>query len=582
MTTLRIVTFGLLLILEVACSSRGAIPPLGSADTSSRQLSGMSQDVSTVVATAPSLQSIGARDLGAAAAQTTLSVAVTLRYHDQADLDRLVETQTARGSAQYHHWLTNAQFNERFAPSQADYTKVVTALRAAGFHVDAPYENRTVVDARATVAAIEHFFRTKIHHVQGTHGAGYVNIDDAYAPGALSGILLSIDGLNTIPVAHTAYALTSPHSASATIKPAAAKSMLFGPVSAATNAQGYSPLAFWAGYDMPIEHSTKGKRYDGSGRISGIVIDADFAESDLRAYLSYFHITRTGPATKRILLHGGPPQGDAGGDSVEAALDSEALVGDAPGTALWIYEIPSLTNVNITDAFNTAVSDNKVDSMNVSFGGCEALVGSKTTLAWNAIAEQAAAKGITFHASTGDSGGSLCANIPASSPYVVAVGGTALTVGNGGAWAGETGWSGSSGSISQVLARPAWQAKVPGTVNRGRNLPDIAFDANPYTGFAFYYTASWNTQYDPIGGTSLASPIFGAAIAQIDQLENSRMGAGGPAIYGVFSANGYGSAKTPYFHDIVQGSNGPYYAGVGYDLVTGIGSVDVWNTAQKL
>jgi subtilase family serine protease len=509
-----------------------------------------------------------------------LSLALTLAYRNQQDLDRLVVEQIAPGSAQYHHWLTNAQFNQRFAPSQADYDKVATALRAAGFRIDTTYNNRTVVDAAATVATIDRFFRTSVHRVQYGRGSAYANVENAYAPNALTGLVLSVDGLNTIPIVHSGYATVS-HRASARVRDAS-NTDLFGPVSAATGAQGYSPHAFWAAYDLPIEHASGAKRYDGSGRASGIVIDADFAESDLNSFMSYFKIQRTGPATRRVLIHGGPPPGDSTSDSVEAALDSEALVGDAPGTSLYIYEIPTFTNANITDAYNTAVSNNKVDSVNSSFGGCEELIGAKTATAWGAIVEQGAAKGITFHASSGDSGGSLCPNLPASIPYVVAVGGTALTVGTGGSWVAETAWSSSGGSISQVFARPSWQAKVAGTIDRGRNVPDIAFDADPYTGFALYYSASWNTDYNPIGGTSLSSPILGAAIAQINQFKNSRLGAGPAALYGVFASTGYGTAAAPYFHDIVEGSNGPYDAAPGYDLVTGIGSLDVWNTAQKL
>jgi subtilase family serine protease len=596
MTTLRTSSLGLFLILEVACSSSGAIPAantvnadslssqhvLAAPQSQARAVATPPQSDTDIVATAPALSSIGARDIGAASAQTPLSLALTLQYRNQQQLDRLVLEQATHGSAQYHHWLTNAQFVARFAPSQADYTKVVASLRAAGFHIDTTYENRTVVDATAPVETIDRYFRTSIHRVSYARGSAYANVENAYAPKALAGLVLNVDGLNTLQIVHADYA-TVPRGAVRRVSPAAkTQPQLFGPISAVTGSQGYSPLAFWAAYDLPIEHTSGAKRYDGSGRASGIVIDADFAESDLRTYLSYFNIQRTGPATKRVLLHGGPKPGDGAPDSVEATLDAEALVGDAPGTALYVYEIPSFTSALITDAYNTAASDNQVDGVNSSFGGCEQDIGAKTVKAWKAIAEQAAAKGMTFHASSGDAGGSLCAIAPASVPYVVAVGGTSLTVGLDGAWAGETAWSGSSGGISDVFARPSWQAKVAGTVNRGRNAPDLAFDANPETGFAFFYTATWNTNYNPLGGTSLSSPIFGAAVAQIDQVTNARMGAGGPAIYGVFSANGYGTTSTPYFHDIVQGSNGPYDATTGYDLVTGIGSVDVWNTAQKL
>ena len=149
-------------------------------------------------------------------------------------------------------------------------------------------------------------------------------------------------------------------------------------------------------------------------------------------YLSYFKIDRTGPKTKRNLLNGGPPKGDAG-----AAIQSKPRWMRRPSSETRralrcrCTKFRTLSGNDITDAYNAIVSDNKVDTANSSFGGCEALDG-KTVQAWSAIAEQGAAKGITFHAATGDSGASLCASAPASSPYMVAVGGTALTVGT--AW----------------------------------------------------------------------------------------------------------------------------------------------------
>jgi len=524
---------------------------------------------------------LGVRDAGAAPSHARLRLTLTLQYRNQAQLDRLVEEQTDAHSGRYRQWLSDAQFDASYAPSRATYSGVLRSLRAAGFRIENTFENRTVIDASAPVAAIDRYFRTSVHRVTEKSGSDYLNVRPAYAPAELNGALLSVDGLDTVTVVHTDH-LTVARGAGSKL-PNASNSSLFGPVSSATGYRGYAPRAFSVGYDLPVEHlGSNSKPYDGLGRASGIAIDADFAESDLRAFLAYFKIARTGPATKRVLLHGGPAPGDGSGDSVEAVLDAEALVGSAPGTALSMYEIPSLKNASITDLYNRVVSDNTVDTLNSSFGGCEVDIGAKTVEAWSRLAEQGAAKGITFHASSGDSGGSLCANAPASSPYFVAVGGTALTVGTGGTWAMEVAWDGSGGGISTVFPLPKWQAGTAGTVDRGRNVPDVALDANPDTGIAFYYTGTWNTNYNPLGGTSLSSPIFGAAVTEIDQFKNGRMGNGGSALFGAFKTAGYGSAPTPVFHDIVEGSNGPYDAVEGYDLVTGIGSVDAWNIAQNL
>jgi kumamolisin len=566
-------------LLQAGCSGQSSIPATQAQTPISGPAAASAVSDATVASAAP-LAGLHLRDAGAADSRTTLALALTLRYRNADRLDRLVAEQSNPRSAEYGRWLTNEQFAASYAPSAADYRKVATSLQRAGFHIDATYANRTVVDASASVGTIERYFETTIHRVRpGSGGDAYANVRPAYAPRELNGLILAVDGLTTVAIAqpyHETVKRGNPSHA-----PKVANASLFGPISTYTNARGYAPLAFSAGYDLPVMHANGAKHYNGSGRTSGIVIDADFAESDLRAFLAYFKIERTGPATKRTLLKGGPPKGDAGADSVEAALDAEAMVGNAPGTALQMYEIPSLSGANITDAYNAVVSDNKVDTANSSFGGCEALDG-KTVQAWSALAEQGAAKGITFHASTGDSGASLCASAPASSPYVVAVGGTALTVGNGGTWAQESAWSGSGGGISTLFAQPAWQTGVVGTVNRGRNIPDVALDADPYSGMALYFAASWNSEYNPVGGTSLSSPIFGAAVTEIDQVKNKRTGLIAGSLYATLAAHGYGTGAGAYFHDVVQGSNGVFYAGTGYDLVTGIGSIDAWNIAEVL
>jgi kumamolisin len=563
-----------------ACSGGSMLPARAPGTAEPASHSAATRD--EVVAAAPNLRQLGVADAGAASRSTTLSLAIALRYRNQSALDRLVAQQSEPNSPLYRHWLSNAQFAARFAPSKATYRTVIGSLQRAGFRVDRTYENRTVIDASADVAAIERFFHTSIHRVRPPGGGvEYANVRNAYAPGAFKDVLLAVDGLDTVDVVHPFYALTK--RAGRPRHPAVAASSLFGPISSVTHARGYAPLAFWAGYDLPVIHATMGGgRYDGSGRASGIVIDADFAESDLRGFLSYFKIARTGPATHRVLLHGGPPPGDASQDSVEAALDAEAIVGGAPGTALTVYEIPNLKNKSITDAYNAVVSQNAVDAVNSSFGGCEVAIGTKTVAAWNALAEQGASKGITFHAATGDSGGSLCANAPASSPYFVAVGGTALTVGTAGAWAQESAWSGGGGGISTLFARPVWQATTAGTIDRGRNIPDVALDADPYSGIALYYTGTFNTQYDPLGGTSLASPLFGAALVGLDQVKNGRLGLAAQSLYSEFGVHGYGSGPTTYFHDVVEGNNGTFSASTGYDLTTGIGSIDAWNLASVL
>jgi pseudomonalisin len=555
-------------------SAQSAAPPFGLNGSAAANAAAASGDV---VADPVALRAAGARDAGRAASNATLDVAFTLQYRHQDQLDRLVANQQTKGTSQYHHWLTGAEFESQYAPSAASYDRLAASLRRAGMRVAGSPANRTVLDATASVASIERYFGTEIHKVVLHGGSALANVTAARMPRELAGSVVSVDGLSTIPVAVPLYVPAARGVAQPMGRSAAAGQVLFGPVSTVTGLEGYGPAALQAAYDMPIVHA--GGRYDGAGRTAAIVIDADFENSDLASFLKYFHIRRTAAVT-RVLLNGGPAPGDQAIDSVEATLDVETIAANAPGAKIYVYETPSLSNAHITDTYARIISDNFADVVNSSFGGCETEIG-KTALAWSKLAEQGLAKGITFAASSGDSGGVLCPLAPASSPNFVALGGTALQIGPHGAWQSEIAWSGSGGGISATFAAPPWQTGVTGLNARGRNLPDLAFDADPYTGAAFFYDGTWDSVDNPIGGTSLASPLFSAAAVEMNQVKGARLGLSGASFFSTWATGGYGTSA-PLFHDISIGTNGAFPALPGYDLVTGIGSIDAWNIVQTM
>lgn len=549
----------------------------GGATMAARQL--LRNSSSDIIADVPQ---VSFRDEGKAAPGTTLTLALTLRYRNQAKLDRLVEDQSEVGSPQYRHWLTNEQFDAEFAPAASDYVRVTRSLQRAGIRVTQTYPNRTVIDAAGSTTTIEHYFATQIHRVsQPGYGERYVNVTPARAPSEFSGLLLSVDGLSTLTVVKPSYQTVRADRADRPRRlPENIGGGLFGPVSSVTGLSGYGPRAFAQGYDLPIQHTAKSRgAFDGSGRASGIVMSDDFLDSDLASYLAYFKIKRTGPAIARIAVDGGPSSNSTEG--IETVLDVETLASLVPGAALYVYELPALNSPDITDAYNEVVSANKVDTLNSSFGGDELSVGASTAHAWDAIAEQGAAKGITFHAASGDAGGNLV-NAPSSGAHVVAIGGTTLYVEKNGAWFSEIGWIGSTGGVSRLFPLPAWQKGVTGIDPGGRNVPDFAFDADPYTGTAVYFGGTWNSQYDPTAGTSLASPIFGAIITQVDQMQGGRMGLAAENLYKLWEKSGYGTGPDVLFHEITQGYNGVNFDGPNYNLVTGIGSLDAWNVAHRL
>jgi subtilase family serine protease len=178
------------------------------------------------------------------------------------------------------------------------------------------------------------------------------------------------------------------------------------------------------------------------------------------------------------------------------------------------------------------------------------------------------AKGVTFVFSAGDSGNQ---SYPAESPYVLAVGGTSLTHDSGYNWSGETGWSSGGGGASSYESTPSYQSGL-GYPHRAN--PDVAYNADPNTGFAVYdsYGGYGWAQY---GGTSAGAPQWSALLAITNQ---GRVAAGKtvldgtsqtlPAIYAMTT----GTTGTEQLNDVTSGSNGVGTARPGYDLVTGKGT----------
>ncbi len=158
---------------------------------------------------------------------------------------------------------------------------------------------------------------------------------------------------------------------------------------------------------------------------------------------------------------------------------------------------------------------------------------------------------------------------------MLSVGGTTLNVNSRGGYLGESGWSGSGGGIGSYEFQPAYQNSVVTQSAFFRANPDVAYDADPNTGFPVYdsYNNSASTPWDQWGGTSDAAPQWAALIAIADQ---GRALAGEapldgatqtlPMLYAMSAGN---------FHDVTRGESvgSPNYsAGAGYDLVTGRGS----------
>jgi subtilase family serine protease len=173
--------------------------------------------------------------------------------------------------------------------------------------------------------------------------------------------------------------------------------------------------------------------------------------------------------------------------------------------------------------------------------------------------------GITFVTAAGDSGPP--ANWPASSPNVLAVGGTTLATDASGNYHSEIGWVGSGGGISLYETEPSYQYGAQRTGDR--TTPDVAYDGDPNTGFSVYCSygnSAGSGNWLVVGGTSAGTPQWAGIIA----IANEGRAASGKTALESATADIY-QLPAADFHDVTSGFNG-YPAGPGYDLVTGRGT----------
>ena len=509
-------------------------------------------------------------DMGRATSDTTVHLAVVLKYNNDANLDKFVDDLGDPASGMYHHFLTQQQFVEKFGPTPQQYADTVKQLQDAGFTVTHQFANRTVIDASVPAPTAEKYFSTEIHNVRLPDGvARYINTKPETIPAQLAQTVYQVVGLDSAHMMHPQYRFPTNRSnvtiPKGQVSPNKKTAPLFGPDN------GYGPGVYRASYDFPAKMT-------GKGQATGVVGDADFLDSDLTGFLSYFDEKQSVPTT-RVAVDGGAPPGLTG-DSVETELDVETVVGIDPDTALYLYTVPGEPDLRyFTDMYNQAVQDNKVGTVNTSYSECETAFVPSFPKAADKIFEQGAAEGITFHASSGDDGvytygcsNEVSVGTPTDTPHNVSIGGTTEEVDHTtGQETSEVGWSyGTGGGVSVVFKVPSYQKGVKNVIKGGRNLPDVAFDADPNTGTSLYYNGRFQ---GPIGGTSLASPIFGAGMTAVNQLNKSRAGYLNPTMYKAWAKVGYGKGKKAYFRDITQGTIGVYSAMTGYDQMSGIGAM---------
>lgn len=341
---------------------------------------------------------------------------------------------------------------------------------------------------------------------------------------------------------------------------------------------GLSPSAVQSVYNLSGLSATSGA---GAGQIIAIV-DAYHdprALSDLNTWnVEYGYaqlstctsLSQTGPCFEQADPQGTPKVNS--GWALEESLDIEWAHAEAPGAKVVLVEAASSSDTNLFDSVAYANSIG-ASEVSMSWGGGE--FSGETS-----FDSDLAHGGTLYTASSGDSGHGTI--YPSASPNVIAVGGTTLNGCSGtscAGFSGETAWSGSGGGASADESIPGYQVSYPGAVYGAtsidaltggtRGIPDVSFDANPNTGVSIYDSTRYQGQlgWFTVGGTSVGAPNWAGILA-------AGTAAGSKALQGDTAI--YGGGYTTNLRDITSGTNGSCgidcTAGMGYDLVTGLGS----------
>jgi subtilase family serine protease len=331
----------------------------------------------------------GASLTGRAAADQTLNLTVALTLRDQAKLDKLLANQQDPKSAQFHQWLTPAQFSQRFGRTQQEVNAISNWLTANGFHVTAASGRQITAVGNAAIA--EAAFHTTIATTP--DGSVFANLSDPEIPTNLNGLIGSIDGLD-----NTRHAVPLAHQVSAA--PALASALALD----GTTGNGVEPdytgnlgTAFGPGdfYTFYDESPLLNTSINGGGNdCVAFIEDSDFLASAVTLFDTTFSLS-TASVTKIFPDTSNP---GTNGDEIEVLLDIEWGHAVAPGAAIRVYEASSLS-----DAINGAVQDNVCGVISISYAYCGSSVAFFSgTL--DPMFSQAASQGQSVFISAGDEG----------------------------------------------------------------------------------------------------------------------------------------------------------------------------------
>jgi hypothetical protein len=548
----------------------------------------------------------------------------------EASLQQLLKEQQDKSSPNFHRWLSPDEFGQQFGPSDEDVNTIVGWLKSHGFQAPEVARGRAAIKFSGTAAQVAQAFHTSIHKFV-VDGEDWANSSDPQIPIALAPAVSGVASLHNF-VAKSQIQRTT--KLAAPLQRSAAGKPMFA---MANGSHALSPADYATIYNISPLYQNN---INGSGVTIAIVGRTNINVQDVVDFRNMFGLPYNPP---QIILNGQNPGIVSRDDEEEAVLDVTWSGAVAPNAMI---DLVVSGTTNTTDGVVLSelyiVDNNLAGIMSESFGACELTMGQSYAQEHNALALQAAAEGITYIVSAGDSGSAGCdqsqtiathpasVNVLASSPYVVAVGGTEFNEnGNNAAyWAAdgsaksfipEKVWNDScsifeclspnlsagGGGASVFFTKPDWQAGVAGISSDGaRDVPDVSLTSSAHDGYFICIHGSCEAgRGKVIGGTSAAAPSFAGIMALVNQDIGGREGQVNSVLYQMAAAenldgcNGSNPNGLPgsncVFNDVTIGTNAvpgepgygtlaaQYPAARGYDLATGLGSVNAFNLVMQ-
>ena len=483
-----------------------------------------------------------AAHLGPAGESTSVSLSFGLKVRHQDELAAIL----ASGQT-----VSSADYAARFGPDETLVRRAVTALSAAGLHAAwQPPSGMIAADGPAPAAAA--LLRIDIESYRLADGTTfYASLDQPQLPPVLAVVATGVSGLDD-------YRRTRGYA----VRPG-----------------GLEPVDVLSYYNLkPLRDAG----LDGAGQTVLLPEIDDVSVTDLEAFATQFGLP---PFASLLTIKKDPNWGTPEKAQGETALDLEIIHEVAPAARLVVYM--SAADFGHGDrAFDQLVTDHLGSIISESLGSCEPDTPSGARNNYASIQDRAVALGMSHFVASGDNGAYTCGvdqnpatSFPASLPSVTAVGGTTVFESQQGVYFKEYAWgspldqSGSGGGASLYYGTPSYQDSERQAAGNGfRQVPDVAADADPSTGFHIVFSGK-DAQ---VGGTSAATPVWAGTVALINEdLKRKNLreaGFANPALYWM-GENAAKLSPRP-FHDVIGGNNLGYDAAVGWDFATGWGSMD--------